>query len=359
MIVLPYLQDFPEIAADTVTDPTCAVIGRTVLAAGCHLEALVVLRADGEQISVGPNCWFGEASTVHIADSVLPARIGAHVTVGRYGLVHACTVADGCVIGENAVVMDGSEVGPDAVIAAESVVPPGKRLDPGWLYAGTPAKAVQRIDGESLKRLHRILRGVAGHGAEDSSVDARIVRASNPVGALHRRPGAGVAEFARAEAYIAPSASIAGELDLGRDSSVWFGVEIDAHQAIVDLGQGSNIQDHSRVHLAPGERLRIGRRVTVGHNVRMAACEIEDEAIVGMGSIIGKGTVVRAGGCVAAGAVTEPGTVVAAGYVWSGRPARESRILSPQNRSLFALGVDVYVQYARNYRAGPRPSADS
>jgi len=351
MIILPYLQDLPKIGPDATADPTSAVIGRTELGAGCHLEPLATLRADGEQISVGSDCWFGEASTVHIADSVFPARVGAHVTVGRYGLVHACTVADGCVIGESAVVMDGSEVGSGSVIAAESVVPPGKTLEGGWLYAGTPARPVERISSERLEKLHRLLRGTAGREPDASSIDAQILRATRPVGALRRRAGSGVAELAAAEAYIAPSASVAGELHLGRHSSVWFGVEINADDAVVELGEDSNIQDHSRLCLAPGERLRIGRRVTVGHNVRMAACEIEDEAIIGMGSIIGKGTVVRAGGCVAAGAITEPGTEVAAGYVWSGRPARESRILSPQNRSLFALGVDVYVQYAKNYRA--------
>lgn len=355
MIVLPYLQDFPKIGPDTTADPTSAVIGRTELGAGCHLEPLATLRADGEQISVGPDCWFGEASTVHIADSVFPAHVGAHVTVGRYGLVHACTVADGCVIGENAVVMDGSEVGRGSVIAAESVVPPGKRLEGGWLYAGTPARPVGPISGERVEKLHRVLRGTAGREENVSSIDAQIVRATNPVGALRRRPGAGVADFAAADAYIAPSASIAGELHLGRHSSIWFGVEIDADNAVVELGEGSNIQDHSRLYLAPGERLRIGQRVTVGHNVRMYACEIEEEAIVGMGSIIGKGTVVRAGGCVAAGAITEPGTEVAAGYIWSGRPARESRFLSPANRTIFALGVDVYVQYSKNYRARAAP----
>jgi carbonic anhydrase/acetyltransferase-like protein (isoleucine patch superfamily) len=355
MIVVAYLQDVPRIGSGTTAHETSAVIGRTELGAGCHLEPLATLRADGEQIRVGPDAWFGEASTVHIADRIFPAYVGAHVTVGRYGLVHACTLADRCVIGESAVVMDGSEVGPDSVIAAESLVPPGKTLEGGWLYAGTPARPVERISSDRLDRLHRVLRGTAGRADDISDLDTHIVRATNPVGALRREPGAGVADLQTADAYVAPSASIAGEVQLARDSSVWFGVEIDADGAAVELGEASNIQDHSRLYLARGERLRIGRHVTVGHNVRMFACEIEDEAIVGMGSIIGKGTVVRAGGCVAAGAVTEPGTEVAAGQIWSGRPARPSRALSPQNRMLFAIGIDVYVGYAKNYLKGRKP----
>ncbi len=349
MIVVPYLQDIPKIGSGVTAHETSAVIGRTELGPGCHLEPLATLRADGEQIRVGPESWFGEASTVHIADSIYPAHVGARVTVGRYGLVHACAVADGCVIGENAVVMDGSKVGPGSVIAAESVVPPGKTLEGGWLCAGTPARPVEQISSERIERLHRLLRGAASRGDDISDADVRVVRATNPVSALRRRPGAGLASVTMVDAYIAPSASLAGDLQVGSDSSIWFGVEVDAEGANVELGEASNIQDHSRLYLAAGERLRIGRRVTVGHNVRMYACEIEDEAIVGMGSIIGKGTVVRAGGCVAAGAITEPGTEVAAGQIWSGRPARASRTLSSQNRMFFAIGVEIYVGYARNY----------
>jgi len=358
MIVLPYLEHLPRIGPHPDADRWSAIIGRTEIGAGCHLGALATLRADGEEIRVGSDCWFGEASTVHIADRMYATHIGSGVTLGRYGLIHACTVGEDCVVGEHAVVMDGASVGPAAVIAAHSVVPPGKQLDGGWLYAGTPARPVQPISRTRVEALHRAIRGSAEHGRDVSSSDAQIVCASNPVGALRHPPGSGVAQHAARDAYIAPSASISGRLKLAAHSSIWFGVEIDADGASVELGEASNIQDNSRLYLAAGEQIRIGRRVTVGHNVRMHACEIEDEAIIGMGSIIGRATVVRAGACVAAGAITEPGTEVAAGYIWSGQPARESRPLSPQNSRLFSLGVDVYVGYTQHYLRAERASLD-
>ncbi len=351
MIVLPYLDQAPRIASQIRADQWSAVIGRTHIEPGCHLGALATLRADGEDIRVGRDCWFDEASTVHIADAVFGTTIGARVTVARFGLVHACSVADDCVVCEHAVVMDGAQVGPAAVIAAESVVPPGKQLEGGWLYAGVPARPVEQISRERVEALRRMIRGT-GAPQDAASADTQIIRAKHPLQSLRHPPGVGVADSDAPGAYVAPSASITGRLELARDSSIWFGVEIDAAGAVVELGEASNIQDNSRLYLAAGERLRIGRRVTVGHNVRMYACEVEDEAIIGMGSIIGKGTVVRPGGCVAAGAITEPGTEVAPGCVWSGRPAREARALSPENRAMFALGVDVYIGYARNYRAG-------
>jgi carbonic anhydrase/acetyltransferase-like protein (isoleucine patch superfamily) len=133
---------------------------------------------------------------------------------------------------------------------------------------------------------------------------------------------------------------------------VWFGVEVDAGEATVEIGEETNVQDNSRLYGGKaGEDLRIGPRVLIGHNVRIFPCTIEEGAIIGMGAIIGKGTVVRRGACVAAGSIVEPGTEVAAGQVWSGRPARAARPLSDRNRHEFAHAVEVYVEYAANYLA--------
>jgi carbonic anhydrase/acetyltransferase-like protein (isoleucine patch superfamily) len=348
MLALSYLDHTPQIDPSITADDWVTIIGRTEIGAGCYFGKLSTLRGDGEHIRVGSECWFGEASTVHIADSIYGARVGSHVTVGRFGLVHACTIGDHCVLGEHAVVMDNSVIGPGAVIAAESVVPPGKTLEGGWLYAGTPAKPVEQISPARLAELHESIRGRA-------KIDnAEVIRARTPVAGFRRPPGTGVEGFAKDDSYIAPTASVAGTLKLAPHSSVWFAVEIDAEDATVELGEASNIQDNSRIYLEAGETMRIGRRVTVGHNVRMYACEIEDEAIIGMGCIVGKGTIVRKGGVIAAGAVTAPGTEVAAGTIWAGQPARRSRPLSEENARFFSMGVDVYKRYTATYRAAQK-----
>jgi carbonic anhydrase/acetyltransferase-like protein (isoleucine patch superfamily) len=352
MIILPYLDFTPKIDPSVSAERWTAVIGRAQVGAGTRLGQLVTLRADGERIDIGPDCWFGDFSTVHIADSVYASSVGQRVTVGRYGLVHACAIDDDCLIGEHAVVMDGCTVGKGAVIAAESLVPPGKALEGGWLYAGSPARPVEQISKERLALLHRALRG-----GGDSGPQADLVRARNyPLAAMRHATGGGLHEADRA--YIAPSATVIGKVELAPSSSIWFSVEVDAGAARVILGEGSNIQDSTRVYGgAAGEDVRIGRRVTVGHNVRMEACEIEDNTIIGMGSIIGKGTVVREGAVVAAGSVTEPGTIVEPGMIWSGRPARAARPLSEQNRVWFAAGVDVYIGYTEKYLRGAQRAA--
>jgi gamma-carbonic anhydrase len=345
MIVLPYLADSPQMGSGTAGHASASIIGRARLGSGCTLGELALVRADGEDVRIGADCWFGEASTVHIADRLLPAVIGSHVTVGCYGLVHACTVADDCVIGEHAAVMDGSVVGPGAVIAAQSIVPPGKTLEGGWLHAGAPARPVQPVSSAFLAQLHEAIRSSAGSAPQ--------VIAAGPVPCLRHEPGTGTGGSFGAGTYVAPTASIAGRVLLGIRSSVWFGVEIDAGEATVVIGEQTNVQDNSRLYGGrPGQDIRIGPRVLIGHNVRVFASTIEEGAIIGMGATLGEGTVVRAGACVAAGSVTEAGTEVAAGQVWSGRPARAARPLSDRNRKEFARAVDVYVEYAGNYLAG-------
>ena len=112
MLALSYLDHTPQIDPSITADDWVTIIGRTEIGAGCYFGKLSTLRGDGEHIRVGSECWFGEASTVHIADSIYGARVGSHVTVGRFGLVHACTIGDHCVLGEHAVVMDNSVIVP-------------------------------------------------------------------------------------------------------------------------------------------------------------------------------------------------------------------------------------------------------
>ena len=344
MNIIPYLDFHPKISKNCSSKRWVSIIGRTTVGEHCHFEDLVTLRADGETINVGSECWFGEYATVHIADSAYGATLGNRATVGRFGLVHGCTIAEDCLLGEHAVVMDNASVGKGSVVCSDSVVPPGKQLEPGWLYHGVPAKPVRKIEAAELEELRGIVKS-RKHGA-----GAEWVLSKKPVAKINHEPGQGVAENSRFDSYIAPTANVVGQLEMAAESSIWFGVEIAAQDASVSLGAASNIQDNSRITLDSGEHLKIGARVTIGHNVQLNACDIGDTCIIGMGSTIGKGTIVQNGGVVAAGAVTAPNTVVTEGMIWSGSPAKESRPLSEENTKLFSVGVDVYKQYSKNYK---------
>jgi gamma-carbonic anhydrase len=350
---LPYLQFHPSVAAPSLFAPTSIVIGRTVAGAGLTLAGYATVRGDGEWIRIGANAYFAERATVHIADGVLPTGIGSDVTVGRYALVHACTLGAGVVVADAATVMDGAVVGPGALIAPGALVSPRKKLAGGFVYAGNPAKPVRAIDREELSEAAAAIRSgapsplVCGDALPPLDM-APFVPASAGAGPLYslddRAPRVPAA-------FVAPASGVVGDVEISIDAGVFFGCAVVAGGARIAIGARSNIQDNSLLvtDRARGHLL-IGDRVTVGHNVRMGSGVFEDDTLVGMGSIVGDGVVVERGGCIAAGAHVEPGTVVRSGWIWAGRPARAFREVKPEERESFAEIVNVYAQYSSDYR---------
>jgi carbonic anhydrase/acetyltransferase-like protein (isoleucine patch superfamily) len=152
-------------------------------------------------------------------------------------------------------------------------------------------------------------------------------------------------------AYIAPTAVLAGDVSVADDASVFFGCVVIADGARVSIGPRANVQDNSLLVTGSGRGdLVVGADVTIGHNVRMGAALIAENALIGMGSQLADGVVVEPGGCIGARAWVEAGTVVKAGWIWAGRPARAFRQVKPDERDGFAEGVAVYVGYATAYR---------
>jgi carbonic anhydrase/acetyltransferase-like protein (isoleucine patch superfamily) len=344
---LRYLDYLPVLAPPFSLAPGAAVIGRAVVGPGLTLQEHATLRADGEWIRIGANAFFGERATVHIADSVLGTTAGGDVTVGRYALVHACTVEDRVVVGDTAVIMDGAHVGAGALIAAGSLVPPRKQLPGGWIYAGNPATPLREIDAAELSAAAAAIRGgLGGQFTMARDVPAIDVAPEYPVHA----PAAHIPRVGRA--YVAPTAVLAGDVEVADDVGVYFGCVVRADGARITIGPRANVQDNSLLVTASGRGdIRIAADVTIGHNVRMGSAIVEEAALIGMGSELGDGVVVRAGGCIGARAFVEPGTEVEAGWIWAGRPARPFRRVKAEERAAFARGAATYVRYEEAYRA--------
>jgi carbonic anhydrase/acetyltransferase-like protein (isoleucine patch superfamily) len=352
---LDYLQHRVSVGEGADVAPGAAVIGRLVAGAGLVLRPFATLRADGESITVGRNAFFGERASVHIVDGILATRMGDDVTVGRFGLVHACTVGDGCVVGEAAAVLDGATLGDHAVLAADSFVAPRKHLQGGWLYAGAPARPVREVTRGEAAELAASIR--AGRPHEVLAARELPPLDMQPFVPPAARDGPFYAWDARAprlhRAYVAPTAVLAGDVEVADDAGVYFGCALAARGARIVIGARSNIQDNSLLD-TDAERgdLVIGEGVTVGHNVRMGAAAVGDDALVGMASRLGDGVVVEPGGCIGAGAWVTAGSVIGAGWLWVGRPARRFRRVSAEERAQFDRGRDVYVGYAAAYRSG-------
>ena len=352
-MLIPYLNFTPSVAWPADCAATAAIVGRTVAGPGLVLRDYATLRGDGDWVRIGTNAYFGERATVHIADSTFPAVIGDDVTVGRFALVHACTVEDRVVLGDAAVVMDDAHVGAGALITTGSLVPPRKRLPGGWAYAGNPATPIREIGAEELAAAASAIR----HRVTSASVTAIDLPPFDtgthlsaggydvPPRVPRHAPGG--------SAYIAPTATLIGDVSIADEASVYFGCVIVAGDGRIAIGPRTNVQDNSLLVTDAGRGpLVLGADVTIGHNVRMGSARIADGALIGMGSQVGDSVVVEEGGCIGARAWVEPGTVVSAGWIWAGRPACAFRAVKAQEREMFAEAAKIYVGYGAAYRSG-------
>ena len=351
-LLLDYLQFSPSIGEGLRVDDYAALIGRTTLGPRATLREYATVRADGEAIRIGADAWFGPHATAHIADQIRGSIIGDAPTIGRYGVAHACTLGDGVVIGECSVVMDDASVGSHAVVAADSVVPPRKELAGGYLYAGHPAKPVRAVTQSEAKAFADALR--SGEPPPELA-SRRVPDWAKLVGELADRSAGAIVAHGRASrganAFIAPTAIVKGDVDLCDDASIFFGCAVFAGDARIEIGARTNVQDNC---VLATDRLRgdllLGAGVTIGHNVELGSGTIEDDALVGMGARVGDNVVVEKGGCIGAGAWVEPNTRVRAGWIWAGRPARAFRALKPEERAEFARARDIYIAYSSDYR---------
>ncbi|MFO1274211.1 MAG: DapH/DapD/GlmU-related protein [Rubrivivax sp.] len=310
------------------------MIGRVTLGRGAWLGAGAVIRADGHDVKAGDGLHLGRGATIHIAHDVYPAILGHRVCVGEDAVVHACTLGDEVVVEEGAVVLDGAVVGAGAVVEAGSFVFPRHVLEGGMLYAGRPAKAVRPLDRHELQ----------------ARADALRARNEAAPAGWHCRP---VAARAAADAFVADTCDLEGDVRLAEGASLWFGCRLDARRGPIVLGRRCNVQDNSVLAAGPGG-IRLGEDTTLGHNVKMAEATVGARCLVGMGSRIAPGTTVGDDSFLAGGCVTEPGQQLEGGFFWGGQPARPLGPLDDNKRAAILRTAAVYTQYAEALR-GPRP----
>ena len=153
--------------------------------------------------------------------------------------------------------------------------------------------------------------------------------------------------------YVADHASVIGAVTIGAGSSIWFGTVLRGDVNPIAIGRDTSIQDNSVVHVTSGESgTTVGDDVTVGHNVILHACTVEDACIIGMGSILLDHVRVGRGSIVGAGALVTPGTVIPPGSLAIGAPARVKRPIDDAERAWIESSAAHYVELARRYLEG-------
>lgn len=157
-------------------------------------------------------------------------------------------------------------------------------------------------------------------------------------------------------AYVADCALLIGQVTIGRDASVWPGAIIrgDIHQ--IQIGERTNIQDNSVIHVTHDGRFHpggypttIGNEVIVGHRVILHGCHISDRCLIGMGAIIMDGAVVESHVILAAGSLVPPGKTLSGGYLWMGSPAKRIRPLTDREIEEIEYSANYYVELKNRY----------
>jgi gamma-carbonic anhydrase len=163
----------------------------------------------------------------------------------------------------------------------------------------------------------------------------------------------GVAPRIAPDAFVAPTAAVIGDVEIGAQSSVWFHCVLRADTAPIRVGRRTNIQDGTIIHInGVDQPTIIGDDVTIGHAAIVHACTLHDRAFVAMGSTVLDGAVIEEGGVLAAGAVLTPGKRIGRNELWQGTPARLVRVLSAQDIARFAETAPHYVELAARFRSG-------
>jgi len=151
--------------------------------------------------------------------------------------------------------------------------------------------------------------------------------------------------------YIAYDATLVGAITIRRDVSIWFKVVIRAEHDTVLIGEGSNVQDGSVLHVDPGFPMTLGRSVTIGHKVMLHGCTIGEGALVGINSVVMNGAKIGAGTLVGANTLIPEGKEIPPGVLVLGSPGKVVRELDQAQKDYLLKVAAGYVERGRYYKA--------
>lgn len=151
--------------------------------------------------------------------------------------------------------------------------------------------------------------------------------------------------------WIAPNATLVGDVETGKECSIWYQAVLRGDVGKILLGDYVNVQDGAVIHATTDKSVvTVGNRVTIGHRAIVHGCEIANNALIGMGSIVLDNAKIGEGAIVAAGAVVLENTIVPPGTIWAGVPAKQVKKLDLEKaKSQMSAMADGYAHYKNWY----------
>ena len=150
--------------------------------------------------------------------------------------------------------------------------------------------------------------------------------------------------------FIADGAKVVGEVEIGKNSSVWFNAVIRADLDSVKIGEASNVQDNAVVHTSKNFGVQIGNNVTVGHSAIVHGCTVGNNVLIGMGAIVLDGAVIEDNCIIGAGSLVTQGKLIPAGSLAFGNPAKVVRQLTDDEIRSITDNAVSYIEEAENYK---------
>jgi carbonic anhydrase/acetyltransferase-like protein (isoleucine patch superfamily) len=155
----PYKNHFPQQGDRVMIDSSSVVVGEVQLADDVSIWPLVAIRGDVNKVVIGKRSNIQDGSVLHVTHKSTsnpegyPLIVGEDVTVGHKAMLHGCTIGNRVLVGMGSILLDGVVVEDDVMIGAGSLVPPGKRLESGYLYLGSPVKQVRPLSEAEIAGL--------------------------------------------------------------------------------------------------------------------------------------------------------------------------------------------------------------
>ncbi|MEJ2154912.1 MAG: gamma carbonic anhydrase family protein [Desulfobacteraceae bacterium] len=151
------------------------------------------------------------------------------------------------------------------------------------------------------------------------------------------------------DAFIAPNATVIGDVHIAAGASIWYGTVVRGDLAPIRIGANTNIQDNCTIHTDENKPAIIGENVTVGHNAIVHGCTVAPNTLIGMNAVILSGAHVKTGTIIAAGAVVKEGAAVGPFQLLAGMPAAVKKELSEEILALLKLPVAEYLELAKHH----------
>lgn len=160
------------------------------------------------------------------------------------------------------------------------------------------------------------------------------------------------------ESWVAPTATLIGKVKLEAGASVWFGAVLRGDNELIHIGENSNVQDGTVIHTDMGSPLNVGKGVTIGHNVMLHGCTIDDYSLIGINSVILNGAKIGKYCIIGANSLIGEGKEIPDGSLVMGSPGKVVRELTDAQKKMLEASAAHYVHNAQRYARDLAPQED-